>query len=158
VPTEWSCRLRPASRADVPALAGLEQAAFTDPWSADQLLQALDWSGAIALVAEDDAGIAGYVLGRVVVDQAEILSIATAPRRRRQGLGRALLDGVVAAMIDRGAATVWLEVRVSNEGARAMYESAGFSAAGLRRGYYRQPPEDALVLRRELAAVRVNST
>ena len=122
------------------------------------MIEALGWSGAIALLTEDDAGIAGYVLGRVVVDQAEILSIATVPRRRRQGLGRALLDVAVAAMIDRGAATVWLEVRVSNEAARAMYQSAGFSAAGLRRDYYRQPPEDALVLRRELADARVNPT
>ncbi len=122
------------------------------------MLEALGWSGAIALVSEDETGIAGYVLGRVVVDQAEILSIAIVPGRRRQGLGRQLLDGVLAAMMQRGAGTVWLEVRASNEAAQAMYQSAGFSAAGLRRGYYRQPPEDALVLRRELAAARVNPT
>ncbi len=122
------------------------------------MLEALGWSGAIALVSEDETGLAGYVLGRVVVDQAEILSIAIVPGRRRQGLGRQLLDGVLAAMMQRGAGTVWLEVRASNEAAQAMYQSAGFSAAGLRRGYYRQPPEDALVLRRELAAARVNPT
>lgn len=154
----WSCRLRPASPADIPALAMLERSVFTDPWTADQLREALGWSGAVAFVDEDEDGIIGYVLGRVVVDQAEILSIATVARRRRQRIGRGLLDEVLAAMVARGATAVWLEVRQSNASARAMYESAGFFAAGLRRGYYRQPPEDAVVLRRELADVRVGKT
>jgi ribosomal-protein-alanine N-acetyltransferase len=149
-------RLRPASRADVAALAVLERAAFDDPWSPAELTEALGWSGAIALVADGADGIAGYVLGRVVVDEAEILSIAVDPELRRAGLGRALLDGAVGTMIARGARAVWLEVRVSNGAARAMYGAAGFIAAGLRRGYYRQPPEDALVLRRDLTAGRVN--
>jgi ribosomal-protein-alanine N-acetyltransferase len=94
----------------------------------------------------------------VVVDQAEILSLATAPRCRRQGVGRALLDAVLAAMTRHGASAVWLEVRISNDAARRMYEAAGFVAAGLRRGYYRQPPEDAAVLRRDLPAARVGKS
>jgi len=147
--------LRPASLADIPALAEIERGAFSDPWTAEQLREALSWTGAIAFVAEDADGLAGYVLGRVVVDEAEILSIATVARRRRQGVGRALLETALNAIVGKGAHAVWLEVRVSNEAARVMYERAGFVAAGLRRGYYRQPPEDALVLRRELAAVRV---
>ena len=150
----WSCRLRPASRDDVPALAELERAAFSDPWSADQLREALSWSGAIGFVVETEGGISGYVLGRVVVDQAEILSIATVPQHRRAGIGGWLLDAILAEMIGRGAVSVWLEVRGSNDAARQMYEKAGFVAAGLRRGYYRQPPEDAIVLRRDLAATR----
>ena len=71
-----SCRLRPASHADLQALAELERGAFADPWTVEQLGEALAWSGAIAFVSEDADGITGYVLGRVVVDQAEILSIA----------------------------------------------------------------------------------
>ena len=147
-----SCRLRPVSRADLPALAALERAAFSDPWTAEQLRAALDWPGAIALVAEDGGGIVGYVLGRVIVDEGEILSIATIAARRREGIGRRLLDGIIGAMIDRGAHAAWLEVRPSNEPARAMYHSAGFTTAGVRPGYYRLPDEDALILRRELGA------
>lgn len=154
----WSCRLRPASRADLAGLAQLERDAFTDPWTIEQLGDAMSWSGAVALVAEDELGISGYVLGRVVVDQAEVLSIATAARRRRQGIGGALLGAALAAMAERGATAVWLEVRLSNVVARAMYAGAGFFAAGLRRGYYRQPPEDALVLRCDLADARVGKS
>jgi ribosomal-protein-alanine N-acetyltransferase len=110
----------------------------------------MDWPGAIALVAEDAGVIVGYVLGRLIVDEAEILSIATSVERRREGIGRRLLDAVMAALTQRGAHAVWLEVRMSNGAAREMYQSAGFAAAGVRRGYYRLPTEDALVLRREL--------
>ena len=153
-----SCPLRPASHADLAALAELEREAFSDPWTAEQLREALRWTGAIALITEDASGITGYVLARVVVDQAEILSIATRATYRRQGIGRALLDTVLATMAEHGAVAVWLEVRLSNDAARLMYGTAGFVAAGLRRGYYRQPPEDALVLRRDLTSDRVNGT
>ncbi len=69
-----------------------------------------------------------------------------------------MLDAALAAMTDRGARAVWLEVRLSNAAARAMYQRRGFVAAGVRRGYYRLPPEDALVLRRELPDERVNGS
>ncbi|HEX3928555.1 MAG TPA: ribosomal protein S18-alanine N-acetyltransferase [Gemmatimonadales bacterium] len=145
------CRLRPASRADLAALADLERRAFSDPWSADELAEGLSWTGAIALIAEDAAGaIVGYALGRVIVDEGEILSLAADPDHRRGGVGHTLLTGIMAAMIDHGARAAWLEVRESNDAARAMYAQAGFVATGVRRGYYRRPPEDALVLRRQL--------
>lgn len=146
----WSCRLRSATSADLPALAELERGAFSDPWTEEQLRSALGWPGAVALVAEDADGLIGYVLGRVVVDQAEILSLATIAARRRRGIGRQMLGAALAIMVERGARSAWLEVRVSNEAALAMYRAAGFVAAGRRPDYYRQPREDALILRREL--------
>lgn len=148
-----NCRLRPASPADLAALAALERRVFTDPWTLEQLGAAMAWTGAVALVVEDDDGIVGYVLGRVIVDEGEILSIATVPERRREGIGRRLLGAVLAAMIERGTHAAWLEVRVSNDAARELYQSAGFAAAGVRPGYYRLPDEDALILRRELATI-----
>jgi ribosomal-protein-alanine N-acetyltransferase len=143
--------MRLASRADLAGLVELERGAFADPWTEAQLRDAMDWDGAVAIVAENGDGLIGYVLGRVVVDQAEILSLAVAASHRRRGVGRELLAAALAAMIDRGACSAWLEVRVSNLPARAMYESAGFVTAGLRRDYYRQPLEDAMVLRRDLS-------
>lgn len=153
------CRLRPASSADIPAFARLERVSFSDPWTPEQLQEAMNWTGAVALVAEDsDGAVAGYVLGRVVVDEAEILSIAADPAMRRSGIGGALLRAAVAAMAERGAHAVWLEVRVSNDAARAMYLRAGFLAAGLRKSYYRRPVEDALVLRRDLTIPALRGT
>ncbi|MEO5800744.1 MAG: ribosomal protein S18-alanine N-acetyltransferase [Gemmatimonadales bacterium] len=146
------CRLRQASSADIPAFAQLELASFSDPWTTEQLRTALTWPGAVVMAAElSDGSVAGYVLGRVIVDEGEILTIATDPTRRRTGIGRALLTAALAAMVQRGAHAVWLEVRASNEAARQMYQHAGFVAAGLRKGYYRRPVEDALVLRRDLS-------
>ncbi|MES2125306.1 MAG: ribosomal protein S18-alanine N-acetyltransferase [Gemmatimonadota bacterium] len=153
------CRLRPASVADLPALAELERASFSDPWTPAQLREALSWGGALALVAEGaGGGVQGYLLGRVVVDEAEILSIATAPAHRREGIGRRLLRAAMDTMVAKGAHAAWLEVRVGNQAAREMYHREGFVAAGLRKGYYRNPEEDALVLRRDLTGPAVPGT
>ena len=148
-----ACRLRPASLADLDTLVALEQASFSDPWTASELQQALRWPEAVVLLAETGEGAAaGYVLGRVVVDEGEVLSIAITPERRREGIGRQLLHALLAAMRQRGAHAAWLEVRASNAGAQALYAALGFVPAGLRRGYYRRPPEDALVYRLDLEA------
>lgn len=145
------CRLRPIVPADLDALVALERASFADHWTAEQLTSAMGWREALGLVAEDDAGVAGYLLGRVVVDHGEILSLAVLPERRRAGIGRQLLGEALDLMAARGVTVAWLEVRVSNAAARALYRGAGFAESGLRRDYYRHPTEDALVLRREIA-------
>lgn len=142
-----SCRIRPTTPADLGALTLLEQAAFSDPWSSEMLTEAMASDGAVSLAATDSEGaIIGSVLGRVAADEGEILSIAVAPEARGLGLGRALLTRALAEMVAGGAESVWLEVRTSNEAAKAVYRAVGFQAAGIRRGYYRRPHEDALVL------------
>ncbi len=147
-----SFQLRPASAADLQALDALERAAFSDPWTAAQLAQTLRQDSTISLVIEEAAGrLVAYAFGRVLMDEAEILTLAVHPSQRRGGLGRRLLEGVLAAMAIRGIRFVWLEVRVSNEAARALYTEAGFIASGVRRSYYRRPVEDALVLKRDLS-------
>jgi ribosomal-protein-alanine N-acetyltransferase len=145
------CRLRPIVPADLDALVALERASFSDHWTAEQLTSAMGWPEVLGLVAEDDVGVAGYLLGRVVVDHGEILSLAVLPGRRRAGIGRQLLAGALGVMAARSVAVAWLEVRVSNAAARALYRSAGFAESGLRRDYYRHPTEDALVLRSDIA-------
>ena len=145
------CRLRPASLADVGAIARLELRAFSDAWTEAQLVDSLSQSGAIGLVArEDDDIVVGHLIGRTVVDEGEILTLAVAPERRRRGIAAQLLAGAMTIMAGRGVGRVWLEVRASNEAAQALYREHGFTPAGRRRGYYREPVEDALVLRRDL--------
>ena len=146
------CRLRPASLADVPAIARLELRAFSDAWTEAQLVDSLSQSGAVGLVAqEDDDIVVGHLIGRTVVDEGEILTLAVAPERRRRGIAARLLTEALAIMAGRGVGRVWLEVRASNDAAQALYQEHGFAPAGRRRGYYREPVEDALVLRRELS-------
>jgi ribosomal-protein-alanine N-acetyltransferase len=141
------CRIRPTEPADLGSLTLLEQAAFSDPWSSEMLREALDAAGAVSLIAEASSGaVIGSALARAAADEGEILSIAVDPAVRGQGVGRLLLAATLDLLVAAGATSVWLEVRPSNTAARALYRSAGFTAAGVRRRYYRRPQEDALVL------------
>lgn len=101
-------------------------------------------------MAQSGATIVGYLIGREVGGSGEILNLAVEPAFRRRGIARALLEAGLAALRRRGAGEVFLEVRVSNAAAQALYRQAGFRPVGQRPGYYRSPREDALVLRLEL--------
>lgn len=140
-------RIRPTSAADAPQIAALEQAIFPDPWSAEGIAEVLRTPSCLGLAAETHGQVVGYVLARRVADTAEILNLAVSPAQRRAGLGGALLDQAMDLLRGRGAREVFLEVRVSNDAARRLYEARGFRVAGMRRAYYRRPTEDALVLR-----------
>jgi ribosomal-protein-alanine N-acetyltransferase len=148
---EDSFRIRPASLADLDRLVLLERASFSDPWTIDQLADTILQPSTLGLIAEAGEGeIAGYLLGRIVADEAEVLTLAVCEASRRHGLGKRLLGEALAGMASRGVRAVWLEVRHSNAAAQALYLGAGFVATGVRRGYYRRPVEDAIVLRRDL--------
>lgn len=145
-------RIRPAVLADAAALAPLELRCFSDPWSAAAFAELLPLSYMVSLVAEDDGGIAGYLIAREVGGESEILNLAVVPEARRSGLGRTLLDAGLIQLRERGAGRVWLEVRESNAAARTLYARRGFTTAGRRKRYYRAPVEDALVLSLDLSA------
>jgi ribosomal-protein-alanine N-acetyltransferase len=150
--------IRPAERRDLPALVAIENASFSDPWTEESFASALALDRMRVLVAEElgEEGrgggpiVVGYVLALLLGEEAEIADLAIAPEARRRGIARALLDRIEAESRTRGAMILYLEVRESNAAARALYESRGFSAVGRRSEYYRHPPEDALILRREM--------
>ena len=135
---------------DLPAVAAIEQDSFADPWSERSFEELLRSPAAIFLVATrpDSEIIFGYVIGHAVADQAEILNLAVVVSARRHGLGGALLDAAIEAVSERGAREIFLDVRESNKPALGLYRSRGFAALGRRGKYYRNPVEDALVLRR----------
>jgi ribosomal-protein-alanine N-acetyltransferase len=151
-------RLRQAERRDVDAVAAIEAISFSDPWSRASFASLLGNPQVLFAVADaaprpaDPRAVVGYVVAWFAADEAEIANIAVAPSVRGRGVGAALLDAALAEVTQRGAATVYLEVRESNAAARALYASRDFAVVGRRRNYYRKPPEDALVLRRELPA------
>ncbi len=134
------------------AMAALHARCFTTPrpWTAAEFAALLAEPPVFATLAET-----GFALGRVVADEAELLTIAVAPEARRNGEGRALLDGFLRTALARGAETAFLEVAADNAAALALYRRSGFSEAGRRRGYYHSPgnpPVDALVMVKSLAA------
>ncbi len=111
-----------------------------------QLRECLD--GALDfLVAERDRRVVGYVVAVRAADEAEILNLCVAPAARRSGTGRALVRAILRRVAALGARAAYLEVRDSNHAARRLYEAEGFAPVGRRRGYYRRPVEDAIVLR-----------
>jgi len=135
---------------DLPAVAAIEQSSFADPWSERSFEELLRSPAAIFLVAThaDSETVSGYVIAIAVTDQAEILNLAVVESARRHGLGGALLDAAIEAVSERGAREIFLDVRESNKPALGLYRSRGFAALGRRGKYYRNPVEDALVLRR----------
>ena len=143
-------RIRSGVPADAPALAAIERRSFGDPWSEASFREALRAGWSFGLVAEAGEAIIGYLIAREAAGTGEILNLAVDPPRRREGIAHTLLDAGLAALRRRHVEEVYLEVRVSNEPAQALYRGAGFQPVGRRRAYYRNPVEDALVLRLEL--------
>ena len=140
-------RTRPAALADAAALVAIERRCFSDPWSEAAFREALASEWSFGIVSEGRRGVAGYLIGREAGGSGEILNLAVAPEFRRRGIGGVLLEEGLDAFRERGASEVFLEVRESNRSAQSLYLARGFRAVGQRAAYYRNPREDALVLR-----------
>ena len=139
------------SAEDLGGLLAVEQASFLNPWTRDMYVAELqNPSVSYLLVAKDPSGrVVGFCGFWCVVDELHINNLAVLPECRRQGIASKILGHVFAEGRRAGAARATLEVRRSNETAQRLYERFGFAVAGVRRGYYRQPDEDALVLWRD---------
>ncbi|MDE3053956.1 MAG: ribosomal protein S18-alanine N-acetyltransferase [Gemmatimonadota bacterium] len=153
----------PVTLADTQQVSAIEAAVFADPWSANSFRslhgdprvffacarEPGDGAGSTPGVVPGAADrVLGYVVAIFAADEGEIANLAVAPDAQGRGLGGGLLDAALAEAERRGARVLYLEVRESNHAARALYRSRRFEEAGRRRGYYRRPVEDALLLRR----------
>ena len=133
--------------AHVAELARLEQLCFSEPWSEAGLAAELNNETAFFRVAEDaDGNVLGYVGMHCVAGECYIDNVAVFPQARRRGVASALLADLVAWAKAEECAFVTLEVRPSNVGAIALYEKFGFTEAGRRKRFYRNPEEDGLIL------------
>ena len=135
----------------VEAIAELEKMCFRDPWSANSIASELhnplsDW-----FVAVDNGMVCGYVGSQSVLDGADMMNIAVHPDYRKQGIGYALIERLITALKEKNVISLCLEVRVSNESAIGLYSKMGFAVVGKRPGYYRNPREDAYIMRKEFA-------
>ena len=142
--------IREMKREDVPAISELEKLCFSDPWSESSIASELDNPLSYWLVAEDNGKIAGYVGSQSVLDAADMMNLAVSPDCRQQGVGQALVNGLVEHLQQKNVIALLLEVRVSNTPAISLYEKLGFIQVGRRPKYYHNPREDALILRKEL--------
>lgn len=120
-------------------------------WAEGGVSELLGWGGVLALVGEDDKKIIGFIIGRQVGEEAEILNLAVLQAKRREGVGGALLKAAMDEFRARQVSRVFLEVRESNERGTTFYAKHGFSRAGRRAGYYRDPEEAAIVMEEKLA-------
>ncbi len=141
--------------AQAPLVSALHAECFEDGWSADDMARLMAVPGAIALIAivapeaERDRP-AGFALARRAADEAEIISIGTGSAFRRRGVARALVGRLIDRLKAAGVRSLFIEVAARNDAAQALYRALGFTAAGVRRGYYAQGQdgaEDGIVMR-----------
>jgi [ribosomal protein S18]-alanine N-acetyltransferase len=136
--------------ADIENVIAIERASFQFPWSTRFFLDELQVDCARSILAEVEGRIVGYILFWLLPEEVDIHNIAVHPDFRRQGIGRLLLEQVVAAARGQERLRVTLDVRLSNAQAQNLYRSFGFVTRGVRKGYYSDNGEDALVMALEL--------
>lgn len=130
------------------ALAEIERQCFHTPWSETALREELDNEKNLFLVAEEQGKTLGYVGCQTVLDEGYITNVAVAPDARRRGVARALLQELAEHAEARGLSFVTLEVRQSNAAAIALYAGQGYERVGVRKGFYSDPQEDAVLMTR----------
>ena len=119
-------------------------------WAKKSYLELSEEKGSLMLVIETDGHLSGFLTGRQIADQAEVLNLAVQEKQRRRGQGSALLQAALEQFELRDAKSAYLEVRESNAIAIAFYERHGFARTGLRKGYYRNPDEAAVTMAKKL--------
>ena len=130
-------------------VAELEKLCFADPWSENSIASELENELSLWIVALEGDTVLGYVGSQTVMDETDMMNIAVHPEYRRQKIAVGLIVGLIGALQKRGSRCLTLEVRESNEPAKKLYESMGFEQIGLRKNYYRNPRENAIILRKE---------
>ncbi|WP_303819321.1 ribosomal protein S18-alanine N-acetyltransferase [Ruminococcus flavefaciens] len=134
------------SQLDYAALSALDKSCVgSDGWSPEDFRSEAEKQGGIVLAAYDGESLAGLIAGFTAADTGEILTVATAPRYRRQGVAKALLTEFLR-LVPNDVETIALEVRQSNAAAIGLYKSFGFEKAGVRKRFYRGPIEDADIM------------
>ena len=138
--------IRRSIPADAPGIAAAEALIFSDPWSERSITDLISTEGAMCYTALADGKVIAYVLGRVIAPEGEIYRIATLPAYRKRGIAYRLLDYAYKTEQGHGLEVLFLEVRTKNSAARALYRTYGFKEISIRKNYYRDPPDDAVIM------------
>ena len=137
---------------DLEEILAIEQASYRTPWSRRAFESEIRASHAYPLVLgqQDSPSVIGYVCSWRTLDECHILNVAVHPSFRRMGLASQMIDHLLEIYRERGILHYFLEVRVSNEGAISLYRKYGFKVCGVRRRYYADTGEDALIMQRRV--------
>ncbi len=141
-------RIRNMTGEDLKRVAGIEAENFSVPWTEKDFQDFLNREDTIFLVAEEDGKAAGYIGAVCSAEEGDITNVSVSEENRRKGIGTALVRELVRRTEEKGISRLFLEVREKNKTAVRLYEKAGFSPVGRRRKYYRDPQEDAVVMKR----------
>lgn len=137
---------RRATPADARGIAELEAAIFPDPWDYRSIVDLIITEGSMCFVAHDGERPVAYVIGRLIAPEGELYRVATHPDYRRRGVAYRLLDYSVKTSRGKGLESLFLEVRSQNIAAIKLYSAYGFEKIGIRRGYYKNPTDDAIIM------------
>lgn len=154
MPETIGIKLRKMELGDVEKVVGIEKLSFPTPWSTYAFTCEIldnDFANYFVLTLESDENIIGYGGMWIILDEAHITNIAITPAHRGQRLGELLLRHMMNAAKAKGVERITLEVRVSNTSAQKLYERLGFKSAGIRKGYYIDNKEDAIIMWKELS-------
>lgn len=143
-------QIRPMTMTDCNQVAEIEAASFSMPWSLRAFTDTVEKPNFRYLVAEEAGEILGYCGFLYVLDEAEIPNVCVKASARRQGVGRKMLEVLITEAKTLGIAVLYLEVRESNEAAKALYVSLGFLPNGIRKNFYEQPQENAVLMSKTL--------
>jgi ribosomal-protein-alanine N-acetyltransferase len=138
--------IRDIQKDDIPAILKIEQVSFTTPWSEQDFLYEIYKKNVLSKVAVFWGNIIGYICVNHLAHESHILNLAVHPDFRRQGVATILMEEAIGELKKSRCAFMYLKVRVSNTGAQGFYELLGFKAEGIRKKYYVNPDEDALIM------------
>ncbi len=141
-------RVRQMREADLPEVMETDRRSLPRPWSEALWREEIESPFSLYLILEEGAEISGHIGLKLLSDEAHVMTIAVRPEKRRRGYAQTLIQAALAVPVAAGVRRVYLEVRPSNTAARSLYESLGFRATTVRRGYYGD--EDALLMTLDL--------
>ena len=137
---------------DATGISELEGEIFSDPWSYRDVQDLICTEGGMCFTALEDGKVIAYVIGRLIAPEGEIYRVAVAPHKRQRGIGYRLLDYAVKTSKGHGLERLFLEVRSRNIPAIKLYTAYGFKEIGIRKNYYKDPQDDAIVMLRAHSA------
>ncbi len=143
-------QIRPMTLNDCPQVAEIEAASFSRPWSLDAFKNTVIMPNYRYLVVEEDQEILGFCALIFVMDEGEIPNVCVKESARGKGIGRIMMEALIKEAEKLNLSVLYLEVRESNEPARRLYRSVGFFESGMRKNFYEQPQENAVLMSRTL--------